>query len=173
MACIQQGAHAPAPGTAYFTLSPALQTFYAARGMWINGQPQGALASMLGPMAWLGTAWASGQRPISFWASDEQLAALADDLRSVGPRGLNGAQLAQTLRRLREAAVRSGSTLATVPSVRPRETAGETAPATPFEPLRCPPAGKAKQCFEEHVMRMIRDFVDFTQSSAYTGADHA
>ena len=39
----------PTPGTAYVSITPSLQAFYAARGMWHNHQPCSALAGMLGP----------------------------------------------------------------------------------------------------------------------------
>lgn len=149
------------PGTPYITITDGLRGFYAARGMWANGQPQGALAAMLGAR----TPWKSATGD-SFFVSSAQLEELKRDLIENGPRGLNPWQISQSLRRFREAAVRSGAPAGAGRGIE-RQAASSAVRAMPFEPLKCPASGKAKQSFEDHVMRTIRDFIDYSQSSAY------
>lgn len=149
----------PTPGTAYISITPALQAFYAARGMWLNG-PCSTLASMLGPRC----PWPSPYGT-QFFVSRTQLAALMQDLVQHGPLGLTGKQIGQTLRRMREAAERAGDHLP------PHAPACRTHPAgktQPFDPLVCPPPGsKARQAFEWHVMESLHAVIARSQESTY------
>lgn len=170
-----------APAPLYVFITTNLQTLYARRGMWINGAPQGVLYGMLGQLV----PFLSNDYRQTFYVTPDQLAALWRDMCSVPREAIGGQQQGQFLRRLREAAKRGGlemsellaappgsqtGALATVPTARTK-----TSGAGPFRPLLCPPTGKAKLLFQEHVMRTVREFVDFTQSSEYLqgGVDHS
>lgn len=151
---------APTPGTPFFNLTPALQAFYASRGMWANRQPCSTLAGMLGPRV----PWDSNAG-IAFYVNAEQLATLAQDIAANGRRGLSGQQVGQALRRLREAATRAGTQpLWATPN---RQPPNALAPQ-PFEPLICPPAGsKARFAFEHHLMQCLREVITLSQGSTY------
>ncbi|MBY0469147.1 MAG: hypothetical protein K2Q07_09245 [Burkholderiaceae bacterium] len=144
----------------YVRITPALQRFYAARGMWCNGEPCSALAAMLGPK----TPWQSLEGS-EFFVTSAQIADLYRDIHDNGRRGLNGHQVGATLRRLREAAARGGVVIGMArPTHNPSPDVGV---ATPFEPLICPPPGKARQAFERHVMDCVHDVVARSQESTY------
>lgn len=162
-----QGASAPAPLHVY--LSNNMQAFYARRGMWHNGSPQGALQGMLGPVV----PFLCNTHRQAFYLTPEQLAALRADLLAIPATAMGRHQRAQFLRRLREAASRADLVLPATDGQ--PTTAQPTAGAAPipFAPLQAPAHGKAKALFQDHVMRTMREFVDFTQGSSYTGADHA
>lgn len=160
------------PGAPYFTFTGGLMAFYAARGMWADGHPRGALAAMLGPQAPFRAGYA-GRDPV-FFVTAEQIGMLMRDLFDNESRGLSRRQLAQSLRRLRESLTRAGTRL-------PGVTSGATSPAAPtaclrpvpFEPLVRPVSGKAKAAFEKHVMDCVRAVVDFSQESVYLQADES
>ncbi len=162
-----------APACLYVYITTNLQSLYATRGMWLNGQPQGVLAGMLGPLVpCLSTAHRQ-----AFYVSPDQLAALWRDLCSVPPEVIGGQRHAQFLRRLREAANRGGLEMSdlldaqpgSLPSMASSSAAGrtKTAAPVPFHPLRCPSHGKALTLFRDHVMRTVREFVDYSQGSEY------
>lgn len=151
-----------APGTPYFNFTMGLQTFYAARGMWVNGKPQGALASMLGHVAPFGSPGG-----VVFYMTPEQIGELMRDIAENGPRGMNRWQLAQTLRRLRDSLKRSGAPDSALP-IPLRCAATDARPVHhPFEPLVVPAGGRARKAFENHVMDCVRAMVDFSQESVY------
>lgn len=138
---------AAAPGAAYINITHRMQALYAVRGMWANGAPAGMLVPMLGPRiverrAELNAAF--------FWVTPAQLEALQRDAESLA---VGGRQIAQFLRRLREAARRAGW-LAPPPS--------------PFKPLVCPPCGMARAAFEKHVMDCLYEVIAYSQESVYT-----
>lgn len=152
-------------GTPYFNLTCALQGFYAARGMWVNGKPQGALAAMLGDMAPFGSS--SG---LVFYMTPEQIGELMRDIAENGHRGMNHWQVAQALRRLRESLKRSGSPDAcqlNMPIQRQQPRSNAHCTLRPFEPLVVPAGGRARKAFEKHVMDCVRAVVDFSQESIY------
>jgi len=161
---------ATTPAAAYIHLTTNMQAFYAGRGMWLDGQPRGVLASMLGERC----PWAGQYGNVSFWVTPEQIQALRTDFATCTARcALSGQQAGQFLRRLREAEARSG-----LPVFAQRAIGGSPSPqaparasalaAMPFTPLVCPPAGtRARQAFEKHVFDCLRDVVDFQQTSAY------
>lgn len=152
-------AGAPAPLHVYITRN--MQAFYARRGMWRNGSPQGALTGMLGPLVPL----LSNDHRQAFYVTAEQLAALAADISRVPEGAMRGNQRAQFLRRLREAAGRASLVLPAQPGQPLRAAA--SCHTVPFTALQAPTHGKAAALFSEHVMRTVRDFVDFTQTTAY------
>ncbi len=149
------------PGTAYVSITPALQAFYAARGMWANKQPCSTLAGMLGPRA----GWDCAYGYVQFFVSRENLIALTQDLRANGLRGLSSQQVAQTLRRFREAAARAGDSV--VAPIAPDTHQQGACAAVPFEPLVCPVNGKARKTFERHVMESLHEVITFSQQSIY------
>ena len=166
-----------APAPLYIGITTNLQALYARRGMWINGAPQGVLAGMLGPVV----PFLSNDDRQVFYVTPDQLAALGQDICSVPIQAIGGRQRAQFLRRLREAAARGGLKIPNIAAAQQGSQAtalatpaGVKTPApVPFHPLLCPPHGKALSLFQDHVMRTMREFVDYTQSSAYTGVSHA
>jgi hypothetical protein len=145
------------PSTAYITLSIALQAFYSTRGMWNNGRPCGALSSMLGQRV----TWEASRRAM-FFVSGAQIDALIADITLNGPRGLTAHQVAQTIRRFKEAAVRAGE-----PVHLPTQRTALPAASVPFQPLICPAGGRERLAFQHHVMSCLRDVVTFAQTSAY------
>lgn len=157
------------PTAAYINLTLAMQAFYAARGMWIDGRPQGALVSMLGER----TPWKMACSAASFWVTPEQIQALRHDLsQSSAARVLSGQQVGQFMRRLREAEARAGLPIyaqrvmgAAAPQA---STPVSAAHPVPFAPLVCPPAGtKVRQAFEKHVFDCLHDVITFSQQSIY------
>lgn len=157
-----------APGTAYFTLTQGLRSFYGARGMWIDSEPRGALAGMLGPRA----PWCSASGPV-FWVTSAQIIELMHDIRDNGSRGMNHWQIAQTLRRLREAATRAGTPVSKAVSrgAQPNPDAADISPvAQPFRPLVCPPESKQREraAFNRHAWNSLREAIDFSQQSVYS-----
>lgn len=156
--------NATAPGAAFINLTPPMRGFYAARGMWHDGKPCGWLASMLGdPTPWQPTCGAS------FWVTAAQLQALEADLRSSQAAvALGTKQVAQFVRRLREAAVRSLPRHAVHALQRGGGASVPTATQTvPFTPLVAPLQGRAGAAFSRHVFDCVREVVDFAQTSAY------
>ena len=151
----------PAPGLPYINLSNGMQAFYARRGMWANGAPRGMLAT------WLGDRADETRFYVSYWTTKEGLEAMAADACNAPPQAWpNYHQKAQFLRRLSEAGERAGTR-----SLHLKRRVG-TAPATPaaFTELRVPPEGtRPRQAFEQHVMKTLREFVEYTQGSEYTG----
>ncbi|GAB1389895.1 MAG: hypothetical protein AMXMBFR78_11650 [Rubrivivax sp.] len=150
---------APAAGTPLVHISPQLRALYAARGMWVNGTPQGWLSTQIGARESPGSNW--------FFASAAQVRELMRDLAEKGRQVMSPAQLGQLQRRLREALVKAGEA-----GHWPASTAAAGAPAAapahnPFEPLVVPPAGRAREAFLKHVGDCVRDLVDYSQSSAY------
>jgi hypothetical protein len=164
-----------AAGKPYINLSTGMQWFYARRGMWYDDAPAGMLA------AWLGERcpWKSPGYTESYWTTPGGLLALYRDARAAPPQAWQTYhQCAQFLRRLREAAIRAGlppdpdcwaSGTAPQRPAAQRAPSPTSAPAVPFE-LRVPPAGRAREAFIRHVADVTRDFVTFTQGSAYTEA---
>lgn len=154
----------PAPGTPYFNFTSRLQAFYSARGMWIDGKPQGALTAMLGPAAPFGA-----PNGIVFFVSAEQIAMLQRDIAENGFRGMSGHGLAQAQRRLREALVRSGAqpSIAQTPVRHQTESVTVVTVTNPFTPLAIPTGGKARKAFEDHAMSCLRAVVDFSQQADY------
>lgn len=152
----------PTPGTPYFNLTSGLQSFYAARGMWLNNQPRGTLASMLGPAAPFGA-----PTGMVFFMTPEQISEMTQDIAENGHRGLNPWQIAQALRRLRDSLKRSGSPISALPSPSRRIAIDASPVHRPFEPLVVPASGKARKAFEKHAMDCVRAVVEFSQESAY------
>ncbi|MFY9476357.1 MAG: hypothetical protein WAQ08_01605 [Aquabacterium sp.] len=152
----------PTPGTPYFNLTTGLQNFYAARGMWLNNQPRGALASMLGPNAPFGA-----PTGLVFFMTAEQIGEMTQDIAENGHRGLNPWQIAQALRRLRESLKRSGAPISALPVPMQRVAIGAAPVHRPFEPLVVPASGKARKAFEKHAMDCVRAVVEFSQESVY------
>jgi len=152
------------PGAPYIALSTALQCFYARRGMWADGAPRGLLA------AWLGgrCPWKPPAASVQHWTTRAGLAAMAADAENAPPQAWNTYhQKAQFLRRLREAAARSGEPPA-APCAAPTAASVPRAAAVPFE-LHIPPEGTAaRRAFTEHTWRTLHEFVNYTQGSAYT-----
>lgn len=136
------------------------------RACWLRGSASAARGS---PRA---TPSLTGPRPGG-------LLALYRDARAAPPQAWQTYhQCAQFLRRLREAAIRAGlppdpdcwaSGTAPQRPAAQRAPSPTSAPAVPFE-LRVPPAGRAREAFIRHVADVTRDFVTFTQGSAYTEA---
>jgi hypothetical protein len=156
-----------APGLPYIALGAHLQAFYARRGMWADGAPRGLLAVWLGERC----PWRPPNGSVQHWTTCAGLEAMAADAEAAPPQAWQTYhQKAQFLRRLREAAARAGvAPCATVPAagVAAPPTAGPAA-SVPFEPLRIPPEGtRARQAFTEHTWRTLREFVDYSQGSAY------
>lgn len=84
--------------TTYFNLSPAMQAFYARRGMWADGEPRGQLA------AWLG----ERDHDALFWPTAEALMALRGDACKAPSEAWQSThQRGQFLRRLCEAGERA------------------------------------------------------------------
>lgn len=159
----------PTPIPLYVYITRSMQALYAVRGMWSNGSPQGALTGMLGEQV----PFLSNDYRQAFYVTLEQMAALERDIGTVPAGAIGHHQRAQFLRRLREAARRGSLDLPAVQSCHRGEPAADPC-AVPFQPLVRPTHGKAAALFEEHVMRTVRDFIDFTQSSDYLqGAGHA
>lgn len=168
-------------GTPYFNLTQRLQHFYATRGMWINGQPHGELAAMLGPRAPFGAV--SG---VTFFVSEHQVHALMRDIAENGPRGLIVHQVTQTLRRLRESLHRAGRRLDAerrldaglrAKKAEDGETAEHPVPLAqsvprPFKQLVAPTNGRAKAAFDKHVFDCVRAMVDYSQESVYEGGGY-
>lgn len=149
------------PGTPYFNLTPALQAFYAARGMWINGEPCSMLAGLLGPRV----PWPSSTG-VGFWVSCDQITGLIQDLAANGRLGLSGQRVGQAIRRLREQARRYGKPAAA--AVGTVQQPAFALPPPPFAPLLCPPTGtRARKAFEHHVMQCLREVITFSQGSTY------
>jgi hypothetical protein len=168
------GTCSPAP--LYVYISRNMQALYARRGMWCNDAPQGRLAAMLGSVV----PFLSNACRQAFYVTPDQLAALWRDMCSVPPEAIGGHQHGQFLRRLREAALRGGldiqqllasedGTLSPAGPV-PAPLARSAMPA-PFLPLQRPTQAKAAALFTDHVWRTMRDFVDYSQSSAYLQGD--
>jgi hypothetical protein len=140
------------------TISKNMQAHYARRGLWVGGEPIGVLRDMLGRRV-------DFERPAAaavFRVSPDQCEALARDIAAqpVYTSFGNLAQRTQFLRRLREAAG--------MPSGVGAACRSSPAPSTvvPFE-LNRPLGGKAEKAFAEHVMRTVREFVDYTQSGDF------
>lgn len=160
----------------YITISEGVQAHYARRGLWVGGEPIGALRDMLGRRV-------DYERPTAaavFRVTPDQCEALARDIvaQPVYTSFRTSQQRAQFLRRIREAAgMPRGRNLLPVQSNLPERglpglaraprMANPTPPAgVPFELAR-PIGGKAEKAFAEHVMKTVRDFVDYTQSSEF------
>ena len=164
------GACAPASLHVYITTN--LQALYSRRGMWINSAPQGVLAGMLGPLS----PFLCNDYRQAFYVSPDQLAALWSDMCSVPAEAIGGKLHGQFLRRLREAAKRGGLEMSDLLAAQPGSQPAIAAVAAarikisapvPFHPLQCPTHGKSMALFQDHVMRTMREFVDYTQSSEY------
>jgi len=153
------------------TISEGMQAHYARRGLWVDGEPIGALREMLGRRV-------DFERPAAaavFRVTPDQCEALARDIAAqpVYTSFRNPQQRSQFLRRLREAAgLPRGRNLLPGPANSPGLAGGARLPTpapqtgVPFELAR-PVGGKAEKAFAEHVMRTVRDFVDYTQSSDF------
>lgn len=141
----------------YITISKRMQEHYARRGLWVGGEPIGALRDMLGPRV----DYVRPGAPAVFRVTPDQCEALARDIEAqpVHTSFRNVQQRHQFLRRLREAAGLRSWRAPLPPSPAP-------SPAIPFE-LSRPLGGKAEKAFAEHVMRTVREFVDYTQSSDF------
>lgn len=163
----------PAPGAPYLNLSDAMQAFYARRGMWRDGAPAGMLAQWLGERC----PWTGYGPIVAHWIAPGGLDALAADALAAPPQAWQTYhQRAQFLRRLREAGQRAGMTpAASIGSAAEAAAPGAAVvalpPAVPFEPLRVPTGGKARAAFEVHVMRTVRELVEFTQGSMYSAGE--
>jgi hypothetical protein len=158
-------------GQPYIGLSNHLQAFYVRRGMWADGKPRGLLATWLGePVPW--TVPYAVHGCVAYWTTHEGLAAMRDDAIAAPPQAWRTYhQRAQFLRRLREAGERAGAPVGQPQPKPPRfgQVAPPAAPGEPFATLAVPPEGtKARAAFERHVMRTLREFVDYTQGTAYT-----
>lgn len=153
-------------GEWYINITRGLQTFYAARGMWINGKPSGELRSMLGPRAPVQPS--NPEWGTVFFVSIDQINELIRDVSENGPRGLSTRQMAQSLRRLREAARHAGAPF-TGHSPQSSKARPNHTDAVPFDALVCPPESnqKARKAFEKHAFDCLRAVVDFSQQSAY------
>ena len=155
-------------GSPYIALSVNMLSFYARRGMWTDDKPAGLLATWLGERC----PWKSTGCTVVYWTTHDGLDALAADAESVPPQAWpTPHQRAQFLRRLREAAIRAGGagdspTRLAAPST----STPHAGRALPFEPLCIPAEGsRARQAFADHVMRTMREFVDYTQGSEFQG----
>lgn len=153
-------------GEWYINITRGLQAFYAARGMWINGKPSGELRSMLGPRAPVQPS--NPAYGTVYFVTLVQINDLIRDIRENGPRGLTSRQMAQSLRRLREAARHAGAPF-TDHSPRSSRARPTHIDAVPFDGLVCPPESnqKARKAFEKHAFDCLRAVVDFSQQSAY------
>lgn len=169
-ATVSPRAHA-APGTPYINLSSNMQAFFERRGMWRAGKPCGVLATWLGERCPWNLPWDA----VAHWIVPARLDALIADADGAPIQAWTSTrQRAQWLRRLREAGVRAGGVrAATAVSAR---RAG-TDPLTPLNPLAgplvIPTDGRARKAFEQHVMTTLREFVVFTQGSAYAEGEQA
>lgn len=155
-------------GTPYIALSTSLQAFYARRGMWRDGKPAGLLASWLGEPC----PWKAPGNAVVHGTTHAGLDALAADAESVPPQAWpTPHQRAQFLRRLREAAIRAGGAGESPTRLAaPSTSTPHAGRALPFEPLCIPAEGsRARQAFADHVMRTMREFVDYTQGSEFQG----
>ena len=154
----------PVPLYVYITTS--MQALYERRGMWRDG-PRGVLAAMLGaPVPVL-----SNKDRQTFYVTRDQLAALRADAEAMPPQAWpTYHQRAQFLRRLREAELRSGLLVQPQAASAARQIA-RRAPAAPA-PLpftwERPEQGPAKKLLEDHIIKTLRDFVDYSQGAAYT-----
>lgn len=167
----------------------ALQGYYINRGMWSGNEPQGELAALL-----------NGAEPqidstggATFYLSLDQLRALQHHIlhAPVEVQFASGQSRGQALRRLREAIEQlefprvapgphrgpAGGAPVTRAQARQASSGNRKVRASssrapvPFVSLQAPVGDPAKvRSFEEHVMKTLRDFVDFTQSSAYMDA---
>jgi hypothetical protein len=118
--------------TFYIALSPSVQSFYARRGMWADGEPRGALAGWLGPRWGLSGKGGVGGESVVHWTSAEGLAGMAADVQAAAPGEWRTLQLrAQFLRRLREAAARGRRRVEAIKALQ----APSAPPAVPAAPL--------------------------------------
>lgn len=158
-----------APGTPFINLSTAMQAFYARRGMWLDGKPAGLLATWLGDPC----PWKVAYDGVAYWTTHAGLHAIRDDAIAAPLQGWTSYhQCAQFLRRLREAEAKAGGKPPYATPLSSTRRVASTTPGAPFEPLSIPAGDKARKAFELHVMTTVREFIDFTQSSAYMGEDH-
>lgn len=163
----------PTVGRPWVSLSRGMQALYAARGMWLDGRPQGLLASWLGERI-CDAPWPDGR--VEFWITSERLDAMYSDAAMLPAQAwASGQQRGQFLRRLREAKQRAGAPVTgsgCAASPAPGRPA-DRQPEAPFDALVIPPAGtRAHRAFVEHTWRTLHDFVTYTQGSAYA-ADKA
>lgn len=158
----------PAVLAPWVNFSPAMQAFYAVRGMWADGEPRGLLATWLGTR----TPWKTQGDLASFWLKPEGIEPLMRDVESAP--ALGSQQRAQFVRRLREAAHRAGlrqqqpqqpAAAVVRPSLAPSRAA-----AAPFDPLVSPPPGRARAAFVKHLHDSLRAVVEYSQQSAYDEA---
>lgn len=153
----------PTPETPYFNLTPALQAFYAARGLWSGSQPQGWLAgALLGPMG----------GPACYWyVSPSGLRQMRADMAEHGYRGMKSQAVGQHLSRMREALRMAGEEAPAVSATHQRGDAPvpgpDVAPANPFAPLAIPARGRARDAFIKHCFDSVRELVDFQQTGEY------
>ncbi len=152
------------------TVSVGMQNYFAQQGLWVDGAPCGKLALLLDrrvtPLAPLDA---------RFIVTPQQLEELIREVAVPKPAGVTGQQWAQFLRRLYESKAKP---IYMGPLVNPATGAvlrrSDQGPAAvPFEPLQRPAQGPAKVKFEDRLMQTLREFVDFTQSSAWIDGPRA
>lgn len=159
-------------GTPYIALSASMQAFYERRGMWVNNEPAGMLATWLGERC----PWKAPGCTAVYWTTPDGLSAMAADAAAAPAQAWTTYHLcAQFLRRLREAAIRAGGTAIAMTNSPATRLAAPSTPtnacrATPFEALRIPAEGtRARRALDEHVMRTVREFVDYSLGSEFQG----
>ncbi len=154
-------------GTPHIALSPAMQGFYAARGMWAAGSPAGPLAGWLSEKV----AGAVASPPLRYWTTAEGLRCRVADAEAVPAAAWpTYHQKAQWLRGLREAGQRAGIAAQEGPPAPQPKPAPVAAAGVPFGRLVIPSGGVARQAFVRHMAASLRDVIDASQSSEW-GAD--
>lgn len=158
----------------YLNFSPRILRLLTDYRLWSCDQPQGELALLLtGASRYRGGAsdyvFFEGATQAQF----EALLALADklhyDMRAAGCNQSDSAAAAQWRRRLREVDVRVSGAPARQAVQRTRAIAVRPGLAPLFPP---PPAqGPARKTYEQRVWEVLVDFVDYTQSSEWMGAE--
>jgi hypothetical protein len=153
----------PAPTTIYLNISSRVQRLCRDHALWANGQPRGALATVLtGAVPWPKDLRTGGiiyecSRP----QADAMLAlvnTLHNAMRQAGCGQKDGATAAQWRRRIVES----------IHKARPPLLFGAPAAPAGVDLFGATPAGaKALDMYQRHVMKSLRDLVDFSQSSAY------
>lgn len=156
--------------TSHIRFTPRVQEVCTKHGLWRGDQPQGALAALLMGAKRL----VAPQTGHLYYECDtsqvDMLLAFADalhcSLTAAGLSQADGAALAQWRRRIREASGRAA------PAWRPHPAPATARPPTSrtatVQLFGLPPTEPAaKAAYQQHVIKTLRDLVDFSQSSAY------
>lgn len=152
-----------APTTTYLKISVRVQQVCRDHALWANGQPRNALAVVLtGAVAWPKDPHTGC---IIYECRSSQvdallllLAALRTAMRAAGCSQSDGATVSQWQRRILENRAKD----------RPPPIFGAPVGPHGVDLFGATPASaKARQMYEQHVMKSLRELVDFSQSSAY------